>query len=232
MNDVTVYISFSEGHRFAFIASSFRFQYTIRDRLIQRGDRTGLKIVIDYIIKTLVVSSVDRTVPPVEDNIVYEVKVSVHTHRTVTTDIGSEKITAEHTIMSSDSGAKRMIISIQCFREHRILNGNVHSRQLQSVPGFIPVVDVAIDRHIFIQSPACRTVVYYNIADCISSYCIITESNILCPPTETHMANHYIMSIDQERMPGHADTVSRCCLSGNRYIRGTYTDRAFQANNT
>jgi len=50
-------------------------------------------------------------------------------------------------IIRLKSPIKCMIISIQCFREYRILNGNVHSRQLQSVPGFIPVVDVSVGGH-------------------------------------------------------------------------------------
>ena len=74
--------------------------------------------------------------------------------------------------------------------------------------------------------------VYHNISNRIPSYCIITESYVLRTATEAHVANHDIVCIDQERLSGDADTISGSCLSGNRYIRGTYTDRAFQANNT
>ena len=74
--------------------------------------------------------------------------------------------------------------------------------------------------------------VYHNIPHCIPSYRIITESYVLRTAAEAHVANHNIVCIDQERLSGDADTISGSCLSGNRYIRGTYAIRAFQTNHS
>ena len=60
------------------------------------------------------ITSIYRAIPPVENNIINEIEVTVHTYRTVTADVGSEKVTAKHTIVPSDSSTKSMIIRIQC----------------------------------------------------------------------------------------------------------------------
>ena len=53
-----------------------------------------------------------------------------------------------------------------------------------------PVIHMAVDRHILIQSPTGRTVVYNDIPYSISSQRIITESYILRTTAEAHMPNY------------------------------------------
>ena len=178
------------------------------------------------------IASVYGTVPPVENNIIDEVKVAVHTYRTIPADVGSKKITAEHTVMPTDGCTESMIVGIQCFRENRILDGNVYRRKFQPVSICPSVVYMTVDRHVFIQSPTGGAMVNHDISNRIPSYCIITESYVLRTATEAHVANHDIVCIDQERLSGDADTISGSCLSGNRYIRGTYANRAFQTNHS
>ena len=91
---------------------------------------------------------------------------------------------------------------------------------------------MAIERNVLIQSPSTTAMVNHDISNRIPSYCIITESYVLRTAAEAHVANHDIVCIDQERLSGDANTISGSCLSGNRYIRGTYTDRAFQTNHS
>ncbi len=75
------------------------------------------------------ITSIYRAIPPVENNIINEIEVTVHTYRTITADVGSEKVTAKHAIMTADRCTERMIVGIQCFRKNRILDGNVYRRK-------------------------------------------------------------------------------------------------------
>ena len=87
MDDISIYISLTKGHRLTFVTSGFRLQNTIRYWFIQWCDRSGLEIVIYNVIETLIITTVNGAIPPVENNIIDKVKVSIHTYRTVTTDI-------------------------------------------------------------------------------------------------------------------------------------------------
>ena len=95
-----------------------------------------------------------------------------------------------------------------------------------------PIIHMAVDRHILIQSPTGRTVVYNDIPYSISSQRIITESYILRTTAEAHMPDYDIMRINQKRMSGNTDTISRSGLSGNCDIRSTQADRRFQTDNS
>ena len=130
--------------------------------------------------------------------------------------------------MPADGSAESMIVSVQRFGEYRVLNSDIYSRKFQSVSICTSIVYVSVDRHIFIQSPTCRTVVYHDIPDCISAYRIITKGNILCTTTETHMTDNNIVCINQKRLSCHTYAVSRSRLSGNGHIRCTYTDRTLE----
>ena len=130
--------------------------------------------------------------------------------------------------MPADGSAESMIVSVQRFGEYRLLNSDIYRRKFQSVSLCTSFVFVSVDRHIFIQSPTCRTVVYHDIPDCISAYRIITKGNILCTTTETHMTDNNIVCINQKRLSCHTYAVSRSRLSGNGHIRCTYTDRTLE----
>ena len=134
--------------------------------------------------------------------------------------------------MPTDGCTESMIVGIQCFRENRILDGNVYCRKFQPVSVCPSVVYMTVDRHVFIQSPTGGAMVNHDISNRIPSYCIITESYVLRTAAEAHVANHNIVCIDQERLSGDADTISGSRLSGNGYIRGTYANRAFQTNHS
>ena len=125
-----------------------------------------------------------------------------------------------------------MIVTIQSFRKNRVLNSYVDSRKLQTMPCGIAIVYMAVNRHVFIQSPTGRAVIDNNITHTVTSQSIIPEEHILRPPTETHMADNNIMRIKQERSPCYTNSIPRSCLTCNSDIRSTDVYRGFQPDNT
>ena len=225
MDNIAIHISFSIYIFKLFGTSRFRLHNTIADRLIKRSYGTRLKVIIDDIEQTLVITTVNRTIPPVIGDIINKVKITIHTDRAIPADIRSKEITAEHAVMTADRCTERMIITIKRFSKHRVLNCDVHSRQFSVSPICPAIVHMTIERHILIQSPTGRDMVYDNIAHAITTQGIVPEQYILFPTPETHMTDNNIMCIKQERSPCHTDTVSGSCLSGNGYIRGTHINR-------
>ncbi|MPM27047.1 hypothetical protein SDC9_73552 [bioreactor metagenome] len=114
-----------------------------------------------------------------------------------------------------------MVVGIHRFGEYRVLNRNIHRGQFKTVTGFITIVHVAVDRHVFVQPPTCRTVVNHNVTHRIATDGIVTESYILRSTTETHVSDNHVMCIDQERSTCKTYTIARSRLSGNGYVRCT-----------
>ena len=130
------------------------------------------------------------------------------------------------------SRPESMIVTIQSFRENRVLNSYVDSRKLQTMSCGITMVYMAIKRHILIQPPAAGAMIDNNITHTVTSQSIIPEEHILRPPTETHMADNNIMRIKQERSPCYTNSIPRSCLTCNSDIRSTDVYRGFQPDNT
>ena len=202
------------------------------NRLIFRSDRPRFKIIINNIQTAGFISPVNRTVPPIKSHIVYQIKILIHANGTVTADIGCEQVTAKHTVMPTYSRPESMIVTIQSFRENRVLNSYVDSRKLQTMSCGITMVYMAIKRHILIQPPAAGAMIDNNITHTVTSQSIIPEEHILRPPTETHMADNNIMRIKQERSPCYTNSIPRSCLTCNSDIRSTDVYRGFQPDNT
>ena len=81
--------------------------------------------------------------------------------------------------MPTYSRPESMIVTIQSFRKNRVLNSYVDSRKLQTMPCGIAIVYMAVNRHVFIQSPTGRAVIDNNITHTVTSQSIIPEEHIL-----------------------------------------------------
>ena len=66
-------------------------------------------------------------------------------------------------------------------------------------PAGIAIVYMAVNRHVFIQSPTGRAVIDNNITHTVTSQSIIPEEHILRPPTETHYGRIIISCVSSRK---------------------------------
>src|SRR5690606_19684770 len=100
----------------------------VRYRLVLRGDRTGLIIIIDKIKFRAVITSIRAAVPPVPNDVIDESEITIHAYRWAAADIRRPKITHKGSIQPTKRATKRVIICIQRFRENGILNRYIDGR--------------------------------------------------------------------------------------------------------
>src|ERR1700749_1917435 len=119
-----------------------------------------------------------------------------------------------------------MVVGIQSFRKHAVLDADVYCRQFFVYP-FTIVVDVAIHRHHLIQSPTARYMIHHDVTYRVATKGIIPTGNIGSTAAEPHEAHHYVVGIYPNRFACYTNTIARGALALDAYIRGTYADRGF-----
>ena len=218
-----------------FTASGFRFQNTAAYRIILWSSRTGFIIVIDHIEHGGIIATIRRTMHPIKYYIINEVEYSIPAYRRIATRVAGPKVTHKCTVLTSQRTAECMVIGIQRFRRNCILNSYIDCRKLQILAfilTFTRIVHMTVERYIFVQSPCTWTVVYHDITNRITTERVVTMPYFCFSTTESHMTYNYVVCIHPKWFSGNADTITRCCLSGNSNVRSTNDNRRIQFDNT
>ena len=115
-------------------------------------DGAGFVVIVYDIEPAVSAYAVGSTIPVIENDVVDVVEGSAADGR-ITSDVRCKEVTNYQAFVAAQSAAKSVVVSVESFCKHGVLDGHVDGGHFGAFASGIAIVDVAINGNDFVQSP-------------------------------------------------------------------------------